>query len=94
MRYYLNTSTQEKPKEEGGAYVEYGKKESKGLDEEGKTNALADLHTGYATQIKNKAIQYWCGKVEDTKGNVIDKLEAGSYYEEPITPAQTQAQGE
>ena len=81
MRYYLNTSTQEKPKEEGGAYNEYGKKETKGLDESGKTNALADLHTGYATMLKSDAIQYWCGKVEDTKGNVLDKLECGVYVE-------------
>ena len=81
MRYYLNTSTQEKSKEEGGAYVEYGKKETKGVGDEGKTNALADLHTGYATMIKSSAIQYWCGKVEDTKGNVIDRLEVGEYHE-------------
>ena len=76
MRYYVNTSTQEK-KEEG--YTEYGKKETKGEGESAKTNAIADLHTTYATMLKTAAIQYWCGKVEDTKGNVIDKLECGEY---------------
>jgi len=81
MRYYLNTATQEKPKEEGGAYVEYGKKETKGVGKSAKTDAIADLHTGYATQLKNAAVQYWMGKVEDTKGNVIDKCECGVYME-------------
>lgn len=83
MRYYLNTATQEKPKEEGGAYNEYGKKETKGVGESARINAIADLHTAYATQIKSSAIQYWVGKVEDTKGNVLDKLECGEYVEQP-----------
>lgn len=78
MRFYLNTSTQEK-KDEG--YTEYGKKETKGTGESAKTNAIADLHTAYATMLKTPAIQYWCGKVEDTKGNVLDKLECGTYIE-------------
>ena len=80
MRYYLNTATQEK-KEEG--YTEYGKKETKGSGESAKTNAIADLHTSYATMLKTAAIQYWVGKVEDTKGNVLDKLECGEYVEVP-----------
>lgn len=78
MRYYLNTATQEK-KDEG--YTEYGKKETKGTGNEAKTNAIADLHTAYATMLKTSAIQYWCGKVEDTKGNVLDKLECGQYVD-------------
>lgn len=82
MRYYYNTSTQEKPKEGSTAYNEYGKKETTGTGEGAKVSALAKLHNGYATQIQNDAIQYWCGKVEDTKGNVLDKLECGSYVEE------------
>jgi hypothetical protein len=78
MRYYVNTSTQEK-KDEG--YTEYGKKETTGTGEDAKTTAIANLHTAYATMLKTKAIQYWCGKVEDTKENVIDKLECGEYVE-------------
>lgn len=78
MRYYVNTSTQEK-KDEG--YTEYGKKETTGVGEDAKTTAIANLHTAYATMLKTKAIQYWCGKVEDTKGNVLDKLECGEYVE-------------
>ena len=82
MRYYLNTATQEK-KDEG--YVEYGKKETKGVGEEAKTSAISALHEAYSIQIKSKAIQYWVGKVEDTKGNVIDKCECGEYVEVPET---------
>ena len=78
MRYYVNTSTQEK-KDEG--YTEYGKKETTGAGADAKTTAIANLHTAYATMLKTKAIQYWCGKVEDTKGNVLDKLECGEYVE-------------
>jgi hypothetical protein len=85
MRYYLNTSTQEK-KDEG--YTEYGKKETKGTGESAKTNAISDLHAAYATMLKTAAIQYWVGKVEDTKGNVIDKCECGEYVDVPETPAQ------
>ena len=81
MRYYLNTATQEK-KDEG--YTEYGKKETKGVGADAKTNAIADLHTAYATMLKTSAIQYWCGKVEDTKGNVLDKLECGEYVEAEV----------
>jgi hypothetical protein len=79
MRYYLNTSTQSK-KEEGG-YNEYGKKETTGTGEDAKKNAISDLHSTYATMIKSTTVQYWSGKVEDTKGNVIDKLECGEYAE-------------
>lgn len=86
MRYYVNTATQEKPKEEGGAYNEYGKKETKGVGESAKTTAIADLHTAYATMLKTEAIQYWVGKVEDTKGNVLDKLECGVYIDENAQP--------
>ena len=81
MRYYVNTATQEKPKSEGEDYNEYGKKETKGIGETAKTNAIADLHTAYATMLKTEAIQYWVGKVEDTKGKVLDKLECGEYIE-------------
>lgn len=81
MRYYYNTSTQEKPAEGSTEYNEYGKKETTGIGEEAKTSALAKLHNGYATQLKSDAIQYWCGKVEDTKGHIIDKLECGEYVE-------------
>lgn len=78
MRYYVNTSTQTKTET---GYTEYGKKETKGTGEDAKISALADLHTGYATMLKTETVQYWCGKVEDTKGNVLDKLECGSYVE-------------
>ena len=78
MRYYLNTSTQSL---KDGAYQEYGKKETKGVDEAGKTAAIAELHETYATMIKASNLVYWMGKVEDTKGNVLDKLEAGKYVE-------------
>ncbi len=78
MRYYLNTATQE-IKDEG--YTEYGKKETKGVGEDAKTTAISDLHAAYSTMLKTKAIQYWVGKVEDTKGNVIDKCECGEYIE-------------
>ena len=78
MRYYLNTSTQSL---KDGAYQEYGKKESKGLDEAGKTDAIAELHETYATMIKTSNLVFWMGKVEDTKGNIYDKLVAGEYVE-------------
>ena len=78
MRYYLNTSTQSL---KDGAYQEYGKKESKGLDEAGKTDAIAELHETYATMIKTSNLVFWMGKVEDTKGNIYDKLVAGKYVE-------------
>ena len=76
MRYYLNTATQSL---KDGAYQEYGKKETKGVDEAGKTAAIAELHETYATMIKSSNLVYWMGKVEDTQGNVLDKLEAGKY---------------
>lgn len=79
MRYYLNTSTESKDAE--GKYNEYGKKETKGTGDEAKTNAIAELHTTYATMLKSATLVYWCGKVEDTEGHVIDKLECGTYVE-------------
>lgn len=79
MRYYLNTSTQSA--KEGGGYNEFGKKETKGVDEAGKIAAIAELHETYATMIKSSNLVYWMGKVEDTKGNVLDKLEAGKYID-------------
>ena len=82
MRYYLNTATQSKGEEEG-TYTEYGKKETTGVGEAAKTNAIANLHTTYATMLKTANVQYWCGKVEDTEGNVLDKLECGEYIEVP-----------
>lgn len=79
MRYFLNTTTQSK-KEEGG-YNEFGKKETKGAGDDAKINAIAELHNAYATIIKSASTQYWCGKVEDMKENVIDKLECGTYVD-------------
>ena len=81
MRYYVNTATQS-IKEEGG-YNEYGKKETTGAGETAKTDAIANLHETYASMIKKVGtnIQYWMGKVEDTEGNVIDKLTCGEYVE-------------
>lgn len=78
MRYYINTSTESL---KDGQYVEYGKKETKGTGEAAKTDSIADLHSTYATMLKSSNVAYWCGKVEDSKGNVIDKLECGSYVE-------------
>ena len=87
MRYYLNTATQEKN------YNEYGKKETKGTGDTAKTNAISDLHAGYATMLKNDAIQYWVGKVEDTKGNVLDKCECGEYVEQPAPEPTPETEG-
>ena len=96
MRWYLNTATQS-IKEEGG-YNEYGKKETTGEGESAKTNAISDLHSTYASMIKKvgNTIQYWMGKVEDTQGNVVDKLECGKYTEptpEPEPTPEVQEQG-
>lgn len=81
MRYYINTATQSI--KEGGGFNEYGSKETSGVGEAGKTSAISELHTTYGSMIKKVGanIQYWMGKVEDTKGNVIDKLECGTYVE-------------
>ena len=86
MRYYVNTATQS-IKEEGG-YNEYGKKETTGAGETAKTDAISTLHETYASMIKKVGtnIQYWMGKVEDTKGNVLDKLECGTYIEADAQP--------
>ena len=90
MRWYLNTSTQSI--KEGGGYNEYGKKETNGTGEEAKTDAIADLHETYASMIKKVGtnIQYWCGKVENTKGEVIDKLECGKYVESDASAPTTE----
>lgn len=81
MRYYINTSQQNKTDE--GGYTDYGKKETKGTGETARVNAIAELHTTYATMLKTEKCQYWIGKVEDGKGNVLDKLEKGTYIDEP-----------
>lgn len=78
MRYYLNTATQSKTEE---GYNDFGKKETKGTGEAARLNAIAELHTTYATMIKTASTQYWVGKVEDGKGNVLDKLECGEYVD-------------
>ena len=80
MRYYVNTSQQNK-KDEGG-YNDYGKKETKGTGDAARLNAIAELHETYATMIKSSTVQYWCGKVEDARENVIDKLECGEYIDQ------------
>ena len=38
--------------------------------------------------LKTEKCQYWCGKVEDGRENVIDKLECGEYIEADETPAE------
>lgn len=78
MRYYLNTATQSL---KDGAYQEYGKKETKGVDDAGKTAAIAELHETYAAMIKTSNLVFWMGKVEDTQGNVLDMLKAGKYVD-------------
>lgn len=80
MRYFLSTTTQS-IKEEGG-YQEYGKMETKGVGEDAKTNAIAELHTTYATMLKTSNIQYWSGKVLDMEQNTIDKCVVGTYVDE------------
>ena len=79
MRYYLNTAQQVKTDE--GGYSDFGKKETKGTGETARIGAIADLHTAYATMLKTEKTQYWMGKVEDGKGNVLDKLECGEYID-------------
>ena len=80
MRYYLNTAQQVKADE--GGYNDFGKKETKGTGDAARLNAIAELHTTYATQIKTEKTQYWVGKVEDGRGNVLDKLECGEYIDQ------------
>ena len=80
MRYFLSTTTQS-IKEEGG-YQEYGKMETKGVGEDAKTNAIAELHTTYATMLKSTSTQYWSGKVVDMEQNAIDKCVVGTYVDE------------
>lgn len=79
MRYYLNTAQQNKQDE---GYVDYGKKETKGTGEAARVNAIAELHTTYASMLKSEKVQYWFGKVEDGKGNILDKLETGTYIDQ------------
>ena len=79
MRYFLSTTTQSK-KDEGG-YNEFGKMETTGVGEDAKTNAIANLHTTYATMLKSSTTQYWSGKVVDMEQNVLDKLKVGTYVE-------------
>lgn len=78
MRYFLSTTTQNKAE---GGYNEYGKMETKGTGDVAKTNAIAELHTTYASMLKSSGLQYWSGKVLDMKQNVIDKLECGEYVD-------------
>ena len=85
MRYYLNTAQQNKQDE---GYVDYGKKETKGTGEAARLNAISGLHSTYATMIKSDKVQYWMGKVEDGKGNVLDKLETGEYIDADVTPTE------
>ena len=82
MRFYINTAQQNKTDE---GYADYGKKETTGTGDAAKTNAIATLHTTYAQMLKSEKVQYWMGKVEDGKGNVLDKLECGEYIDEPVT---------
>lgn len=89
MRYYLNTAQQNKTEE---GYVDYGKKETKGTGEAARLNAISELHSTYATMIKTEKTQYWMGKVEDGKGNVLDKLETGEYID--VDAAPTEVTGE
>lgn len=86
MRYYLNTAQQNKQDE--GGYVDYGKKETKGTGEAARLNAISELHSTYATMIKSDKVQYWMGKVEDGKGNILDKLETGEYIDTDTIPTE------
>ena len=79
MRYFLSTTTQSRKEDEG--YNEYGKMETKGVGDDAKTNAIAELHTTYATMLKSSNLQYWSGKVLDMNQNVLDKLECGTYVD-------------
>ena len=90
MRYFLNTATESL---KDGKYQEYGEKVTKGTGEDAKTNAIAELHTTYATMLKSSNLVYWMGKVEDTEGNVIDKLECGKYVEPPVTNTPSEETG-
>lgn len=83
MRYYLNTAQQ--VKNDDGTYSDFGKKETAGPGESARISAISDLHTTYATQIKTAKTQFWMGKVEDSCGNVLDKLSCGEYVE--VDPA-------
>lgn len=85
MRYYLNTAQQNKTDD---GYTDYGKKETKGTGEAARLNAISELHSTYATMIKSDKVQYWMGKVEDGKGNVLDKLETGEYIDVDVTPTE------
>ena len=79
MRYFLNTAQQ--VKNEDNTYSDFGKKETKGIGDSAKTNAISELHATYATQLKTAKTQYWMGKVEDCQGNVLDRLECGTYID-------------
>ena len=79
MRYYLNTAQQNKTDE--GGYTDYGKKETTGTGDTARINAISSLHTTYATMLKTEKTQYWMGKVEDGRGNILDKLECGEYID-------------
>jgi len=81
MRYYISTSTETL---KDGVYSEYGGKETKGCGESALTASIAALHEAYATQLKSSTCVCWCGKVEDTAGNIIDKLSVGEYVEPPV----------
>ncbi len=79
MRYYISTSQQTL---KDGVYQEYGGKETKGCGEEALIASKAALHEAYAAQLKSSTCVCWCGKVEDTEGNIIDKLTVGKYVDE------------